>query len=73
MQKRILLFWSISLFLGTISFAQVNNGCDGQRYIQDVTTEFEVIRDIQFGEGVTIGGNTKSLLMAHHVKVHLES
>lgn len=45
----------------TVSAAQVH--CDGVRYIEPTFTSIDSTLDIQYGENITIGGNSKILLM----------
>ncbi len=50
-----------SLFITNLS-AQ-NAGCDGERYIDDVFTDFKVTPDVVYGEAITLNGSSKTLKM----------
>ena len=60
MRVKTLILFSLGLF--NMAFSQ-DNGCDGNRYLQDLFSDITVQTDIQFGENVTVGGSTKQLLM----------
>ena len=53
------------LFLLPLStlLAQDHPSCDGQRYWTEVFDEVKVTSTLQYGEGTTIGGNTKELYL----------
>lgn len=60
-----LLLATVFLFItaSTGLLAQTYPGCDGERYRSDVFQEVQVTTDLQFGEGVTIAGNTQQLFL----------
>ena len=60
-----LLLATVFLFIAasTTLVAQTYPGCDGDRFRSDVFAEVQATNDIQFGEGVTIAGNTQQLFL----------
>ena len=60
-----LLLTTVFLFIAasTPLVAQTYPGCDGDRFRSDVFAEVQVTTDLQFGEGVTIAGNTQQLYL----------
>lgn len=62
--KQLLQATVFLFFVATTGLlAQTYPGCDGERYRSDVFSEVTATTDIQFGEGVTIAGNTQQLFM----------
>ncbi len=59
--KKIYLFLIFTIFAGT-TFAQ-ENGCDNQRYINELFTDVTVTEAVKFGENYTYGGDFQELYM----------
>jgi len=60
--KSILLGFAI-IFSSFSVLSQDINGCDGQRYVEDIFDEVTVTADLMFGSGITYDGNNQDLFL----------
>jgi len=51
------------ILIGTLTYAQGAQGCDGTRYINDVFDEVTVTTGVQYGTAIDVLGNEKNLAM----------
>ena len=56
-------FTLLFILIGTLTYAQVAQGCDGMRYIEDVFDEVTITSAVQYGSSIDVFGNEKNLFM----------
>ena len=59
--KKILLLLFVTTFINQLQGQ--DDGCDGDRFFNNVFTEIKVTKDLKFGEGTTLFGNFQELFL----------